>query len=485
MKTNTSAPYAAQAINWWIPIKPKSLRVRLALLAALLLCFIQLVLSAAFYTFTSSWLLNQIDQNLLTTATQVAASIQGDNEPLENDDLEFEFVGDSEVTTAFLQEQHFFIRAIELNTGEILNSNATYDLNVTTQALNGDAGYETLALSAENNLLIRVYTLPLVDSPPYALQVGQSLDTVHQTQAQILRLLTVMVIATGVLALGSGWFLAHRALLPVSAITRTAREIGGKDLSQRIVMNLPDDELGQLAQTFNGMLDRIEAAFQRQRQFTADAAHELRTPLSIMQTGLDVVLSQSRSADEYHSTLENIHEEVLRLSQLTTHLLMLARVDAHTLTIEPHPIDLSLLLNTVTEQISIAAEQKQITLHCDIPAHMIIHADEDRLIQLTLNLLENAVKYTPIGGSITVKLSQSNHQVCFSIADTGMGIAPQHLTHIFDRFYRIDRARNRQQGGVGLGLAIAQQIVQLHHGSIHVVSQVGSGSEFTVTLPIS
>ena len=460
------------------------MRVRLALLAALLLCLIQLVLSIAFYGFTSNWLYQQVDQSLMTTATQIVAALH-DGEQLEADDLRFQFDVGNQATAAFLREQRFFIRAIDLSTGEILNGSTFYDVPVTEQARSSTANFETLDATSDDGTRIRVYTLPLEEGAQLALQIGQSLDEVSQTLAQILRLLLLMLVLTALLALVSGWFLANRALIPVNAITHTAQEIGEKDLSRRIAMNLPDDELGQLAQTFNRMLDRIEGAFHRKRQFTADAAHELRTPLSIMQTGLEVVLSQPRTAADYHTTLGTMREEVLRLSQLTTHLLMLARADAHTLTLERRPVDLSLLLHTITDQVALAAEQKQISLQRDIPPNIRLKADEDRLVQLVLNLLENAVKYTPAGGSITVKLGESNGEVNFSVADTGIGIAPQHLPHIFDRFYRADKARSRQQGGVGLGLAIAQQITQLHGGNIAVVSQLGVGSEFTVTLPSS
>jgi heavy metal sensor kinase len=430
-----------------------------------------LALSAAFYRFTSNWLLYQVDQNLMTTAAQIAAALD-DGEPMEAEDFQF-----GAGSAAFLRERRFFIRVFDRGTGDILDTSYSDDAPVTAQARNGSAAFETL------DSLIRVYTLPLRNSQQLALQVGQSLEAVNQTQTQILRLLGLMLVATALLALASGWFLANRALIPVNAITRTARDIGEKDLSRRIDMPLPEDELGQLAQTFNGMLDRIEGAFQRQRQFTADAAHELRTPLSIMQTGLDVVLAQKRTAKDYRTTLENMQEEVVRLSQLTTHLLTLARTDSHTLLIVLRRVDLSLLLNTVADQVMVAAEQKQITLQRDIPPSIYVEADEDQLIQLALNLLENAVKYTPVGGSVTVKLAKSNGQVCLSITDTGVGISAEHLPHLFDRFYRIDGSRNRAQGGFGLGLAIAQQIAHLHGGEIKVDSQMGIGTRFTVILP--
>ena len=437
-------------------------------------------MSAAFYGITSLWLHQQVDESLLTTATQVAAALD-DGEPLEAEDLRFPL--GNEATAALLRQRQFFIRVIDLDTGEILGESAFHDLPVT--ARKGGVGFETLAAPSGGDSLIRVYTLPLESSPPFALQVGQSLDEVHQTQSQILRLLLVMLVATALLASASGWFLANRALKPVNAITRTAREIGEKDLSRRIAMNLPNDELGRLAQTFNGMLDRIEGAFQRQRQFTADAAHELRTPLSIMQTGIDVVLSQERSPAQYRAALESVQEEVQRLTTLTVNLLTLARADAHTLTLKRQHMDLSILVNTVLDQLAPLAEQQNVTIQRHIAPQLPLYADEDRLIQLALNVIENGIKYTPAGGCITVTVAQDAGQARFSVADTGPGIPPAHLPHIFDRFYRLDRSRNREQGGFGLGLAIAQHIVHLHGGEITVNSQVGVGTQFTVTLPFN
>ncbi len=463
---------------------PKSLRVRLALLAALLLGMIQFILGIVFYSVTSNWLLNQVDQSLMTTASQVAATLH-ENDVMEGDNLNFQFNDGNEATDTFLRERQFFIRLINTRTGGILDESANYDITVTQQALASGTGFETLQITSAPERLIRVYTLIVNDKESLALQIGQSLDEVTRTQAEMGRLLGLMFITTAFLALVTGWFLADRALIPVGAITQTAQNISEQDLDRRIIINLPNDELGRLAQTFNKMLDRIEEAFRRQRQFTADAAHELRTPLAIMQTGVEVILAQERSPMQYRATLETVQEEVQRLTTLTGNLLMLARADARTLPLDRHRMDLSLLLNTVADQMTLAADQKHISIQRDIPPDININADEDRLIQVALNLLENAVKYTPYGGSMTIKLSHSPHQVCFSIIDTGTGIAPEHLSRIFDRFYRADRARTRHQGGVGLGLAIAQQIVQLHDGNIKVVSQLDIGSEFTVTLPTS
>ncbi len=474
----------ARVINWWTRLSPKSLRARLALLSALLLCLIVLVIGLIFYALTSEWLLAQIDQTLTVTGNQVATGLIDPEEPLPIQPLPAQQTAATEAAQAFLQEQGYFVRVLNLETGAILIRSTAFDPPL-PEASRRDGPYlETLSIGAEA-APVRVYTLPMPRVQPYAVQVGQSLEELQETQGQMLRLLAFMLIPAATLAAFSGWLLAQRALIPVNVITQTAQAISQDDLSRRIQPGLPDDELGRLAQTFNHMLDRVQSAFTRQQQFTADAAHELRTPLSIMQTGLDVTLAQPREAEAYRTMLESMREEVRRLGQLTGQLLLLARADAHTLPFEPRPTDLSLLLHTVVDQIEVAAGEKQIALRRDIPTGCQLMGDEDRLIQLMLNLLENAVKYTPEGGTITVTLQQVPGYVHFSICDTGIGIPPEHLEHIFDRFYRVDRGRSRQQGGVGLGLAIAHQIARLHGGEITVTSQPGQGSTFTVRLPVS
>lgn len=204
-----------------------------------------------------------------------------------------------------------------------------------------------------------------------------------------------------------------------------------------------------------------------------------------MQTGIDVVLSQARDAAQYRAALEAVQEEAQRLTSLTVGLLTLARADSHTLTLNREVTDLSLLINTVIDQVTAVAEQKQITIQREIVPCLALNMDEGRIIQLALNLIENAVKYTPEGGAVTVIVVQTGDTVSLSVADTGPGIPPEYLPRVFDRFYRTDRSRSRDQGGVGLGLAIAQHIAQLHGGEINVWSQVGVGTRFTVTLPVS
>lgn len=460
-----------------------SLRVRLTLWVLGLLCLIQLLVSIIFFMAASQWLQDQIDRSLFVTATQIATVISEDGDQLEQRDINFQFNEGGVATQAFLSEQQFFVRLIDRTTGEIIETSSINDVPLTLDTQLTNNFYETIPLEQSDS--IRIYTVALQQNQQFAIQVGVSLNGLIATQGQILRLLILAFGITAVCALLSGWFVGTRALIPIEGITRTAQEINAQDLNQRLDIQSSDDELQQLTQTFNDMLDRIQQAFHQQQQFTADAAHELRTPLSIMQTGLDVVLSQKRTADRYQASLESMREEVQRLSQLANTLLMLARADADELPIYKHKIDFSLLLETVIDQLSIVAEDKHIHVERLISPSIELYADEDRLIQVALNLLENALKYTPIGGTVRVKTNVTGINVQFSISNSGSKIPEKELKNIFDRFHRVDSSRNRSQGGFGLGLAISKQIIELHDGTIQALSDEDSGTQFTVILPTS
>jgi len=447
-----------------------------------LLSSIQVVLSFAFFQITSQWLTTQFDENLKTVSVQVSGTLE-DVENADEDDINFQFDESSIASVTYLRDRLFFIRVIDLSTGAILDESQRYPIPVHIPA-NAQA-IETFALQSDPQQVVRIFTQRFGQNDQYGLQVGQSFNDVLNTQRQILRLLIVSVGLTAVLSALSGWFLAQRALQPVKALTRIAHEINERDLSRRITTPMPDDELGQLSGVFNQMLDRIEAAFQRQKQFTADAAHELRTPLSIMQTGLDVALEQERTSNVYQNVLENLRGEVVRMTHLTTSLLMLARSDTQQMALKRQPTDLSLLLHTTADQFTAAANYKHIIISRHISASIVVNVDEERFIQLALNLLDNAIKYTSEGGMITVTLIRLDGRVRFDISDTGIGIPTDQLAQIFNRFYRVDRARTRAQGGFGLGLAIARQIVELHSGTITASSQIGIGTTISVTVPIS
>jgi heavy metal sensor kinase len=280
-----------------------------------------------------------------------------------------------------------------------------------------------------------------------------------------------------------GLFLAERALKPVQRITETAQKIEGSDLSQRIDVKT-DDELGRLAATLNDMIGRLEESFNRQRQFTADASHELRTPLAIMQAEATLALSKERTPDDYRKALETISQESDYMSSVIGKLLFLARSDAGKEQLSFEDVDIKELITGLSANIEALAQDKGIKFTVDAKETLTVSGDKVKLRQLFINILENAVRYTPANGNIAVSLVQKDANAVVTIADTGIGIPPEHLPHIFERFYRVDKARARADGGVGLGLAIAKIIAESHKGTIAVASEVGKGTTFTISIPL-
>lgn len=347
------------------------------------------------------------------------------------------------------------------------------------------AGFSTVRISGEP---WRVYTTR-VEAPwahsAYMLQVARPLSVVDGTLHRVAGILVLGIpLVLFVAALG-GVFISGRALDPIDRVTRLAREVGAEDLSRRLNLNLPDDEVGRLARTFDDMLTRLEAAFEREKRFTQDAAHELRTPLTVMKGTIDVALSRPRDAADYRAALLETETQVDRLIHLAESLLVLARVESGKLDLNVEPLDIAALVRGLVEQLQPVAEAKGVSIHYDGPGMLPFLGDQDRLIRLFLNLLDNAVKHTPAGGDVTAEVTARPGSVEVAIKDTGPGIPPEHLPHIFERFYRVDKARSRSEGGVGLGLAIAKHIAQLHGGDIRVASTLRKGSVFTVSLPVS
>jgi signal transduction histidine kinase len=352
---------------------------------------------------------------------------------------------------------------------------------------------------------MRVLTLPVTDNERIvgALQVGLAIEDIGGTMKALLKVMLVLAPAMLVLASGGGLFLANRALRPIDRITRTAQRIGAEDLSQRIGLRGPDDEVGRLAHTFDAMLARLQAAFEQQRRFAADASHELRTPLTAMIGQIDVALDRQRDAESYRAALAGVREQAQRLARLSNDLLFLARSDAQPLRHPREQIDLGALLPAIIAQVEPLAQARQQTIAFEQAAPLTICGNEDEIIRLFLNLLDNAIRYTSPGGSITVEAAQIadcrlqiaddvhpqsaiynlQSAIRVRVSDTGPGIAPEHLPHLFDRFFRIDRGRSRAQGGSGLGLAIGESIVRAHGGRLVAESVVGKGSTFTVILP--
>jgi heavy metal sensor kinase len=312
--------------------------------------------------------------------------------------------------------------------------------------------------------------------------VGTSLA---KTTAQLHQLAFALVLIGGgivIVGFAVGWWLATRALRPIEEISRAAQDIAAGDLSQRINASETESELGQLAAVLNSTFARLDMTFAQQKQFTSDAAHELRTPVSVILTQIQSTLNKERSGAEYRETLEACQRAALRMKKLVESLLELARLEAGQSTGRREPMDLSRCAAECVELVRPLADERKIRLHPEL-AVAPCSGDADQLTLVITNLLTNAVRYTQEGGEVRITTRCENGSAIVTVSDNGPGIAAEHLPRIFDRFYRADTARTSSQGRTGLGLAITKSIVEAHGGTIEVTSEPRRGSAFTVRLP--
>jgi heavy metal sensor kinase len=314
------------------------------------------------------------------------------------------------------------------------------------------------------------------------LPADDAVDTLRQFRSYLLMFAPLLLLV----AAAVGYWMSRRALSPVDAIVQTARSVGAGSLNSRLQKLDTGDELQRLSDTLNEMLDRIEAAFLRITQFTADASHELRTPVSLIRTEAELALRRSRSEREYQESLRHILLEAERTTGLIEQLLTLARADSGRETLHLESVDLVEMLRNVADgwkQVA-AIRDVQFSTHIHDP-HAFVNGDQGLLRRLIDVLLDNAFKYTSSPDCVSLRLEVKDDQALISVEDSGVGIPPEEQSKIFERFYRVDKARSRAQGGIGLGLSIAQWIVTQHNGSISVESDAGKGSVFRVALPVT
>ncbi len=296
----------------------------------------------------------------------------------------------------------------------------------------------------------------------------------------------VIPIAIFLASLG-GYFLARKSLAPVVAMSSQAGRISAKNLHERLPIQNAKDELGRLAASFNDLLERVDQSFERQRRFMSDASHELRTPAAILRGESEVALSRTeRPAEEYRESLAVLHAEAQRLTQIVEDLFTLTRADAGQYPLSPHEFYLDELVADCTHAARSLASAKQISLTCEVPEELPIRADEALLRGMILNLLDSAIKYTPAGGRVTVSCGRSGAEYALSVTDSGEGIPGDLQQRVFERFFRVDKARTRSEhdgGGAGLGLSIARWIAEAHHGRLILARSDSSGSTFSALLP--
>lgn len=307
--------------------------------------------------------------------------------------------------------------------------------------------------------------------------LGDIQDALQASTRTLLRLLPVALLLSGLV----GLFLTSRALLPVRRLREAADRIQAENLSQRLPVP-GSDEFSELAHTFNELLDRLERAFRQQARFTADASHELRTPLTVLRGNVSLALGRQRSPQEYRETLERVQHAAGQMSGLVEDLLLLARADAGQLLVDAQPVALGEVLAGAVAAVP-GREVGVAGLPTDAP--LTLRGNQGLLTTLFANLLRNADRHTPAGGSVSLQVQCRPGQVAVTVADTGQGIAPEHLPHVLERFYRVDDARSSDAGGTGLGLAICQSIAEAHGGSIEVASRPGRGTQVTVALPLA
>jgi heavy metal sensor kinase len=322
-----------------------------------------------------------------------------------------------------------------------------------------------------------------IDGRTYAVQVAAPLRDLQQGLNDALWVLIPMFPIALLLASACGYWVSRRALAPVDRITQTARTVTAENLAQRLEVPPTGDELARLSETLNEMIGRLESSFHKISQFTADASHELRTPLAIVRTTAEVAL-RAPTNDEHREALEQIVAEVGRTSQLLDNLLVIAKADAGS-ELRKTRVDAALVAREAAAEIAVLARMKHIDFVIDLPdAPVCVMADPQALRRLFLILLDNAVKYTAVAGRVELTLEEREGDAWIRVRDTGIGIPADDQPLIFDRFYRVDRARSRSHGGAGLGLAIGRWIVGVHEGEIFVESELDRGSLFSVRLPV-
>jgi heavy metal sensor kinase len=293
--------------------------------------------------------------------------------------------------------------------------------------------------------------------------------------------LPVLVLFGGLL----GWFLTRQALQPLQEVVRASESITGSNLSLRIPLREAGDELDRLIDTFNRMIERLENSFQQMRQFTADVSHELRTPITAVRGQLEVALMTARGEEQLRDAILTALDEAERLSNFVKAMLQLSQAESGQLVLKKARQDLCLVIRNILEQFHIPAEEAGLRLAADLPAECVAEVDRIQLERLLSNLLSNAIKYTPAGGTIRVDLWANPHRVEIAVEDTGRGIPNEHLSHIFDRFYRVPSTDSSSSRGIGLGLSFVAWIAKAHGGRIDVASTPGKGSRFVVTLPLT
>ncbi|MFN8459196.1 MAG: ATP-binding protein [Anaerolineae bacterium] len=471
-----------------------NIRLRLTLWYTAILTLIMVIFGAAVYLGLSRSLMNTLDNHLKREAAQMIGGLKFEHAEAEHEEGDDHRSGSTkrQLEVRYRPEEGVLWRILDDQGRPLIDPGYLAQVPPGPWVITSSQTSLNYAL-LPNQTPIRVYSVPFVLEGQGAgiVQVAESYAHIQEVEQQLWLLMAIAIPFMLLAAGAGGWFLAARALNPIDHITQAARQISADDLHQRLNLKLPNDEVGRLAVTFDQMLARLEDSFERQKRFIADASHELRTPLTILKGDVEVALNRPRSAAEYRDTLEMVNQTTDRMSALVEELFLLARADNHQYPLQLQAFNLPELLADQIDSLMPRAAEKKLSLTLDAPDKLTLVADPAKLARLFLNLIDNAIKYSRPGDSITVTASAQSDQTRITIADTGPGIPPEHLPYLFERFYRVDKARSRHgtaetqnSSGAGLGLSIAAWLAKAHGGRIEVASQVNQGATFTIWLPL-
>jgi signal transduction histidine kinase len=443
-----------------------------------------LVLSGAvLHILLERYLYNNVDDQLRVQSAQVHGTLNPQEIP---DPLDYEVIHSNLPPINEFASPGIYIQLIDQNGNVVVKSSnlgeqeLPVNLSLIEQGFDGNVAVQTV--SAGDSVRVRIMVSPLyLRDQVLLLEVAQSLNHIDTTMSQVRWALVASILLALALAAISGGALVRNALSPVSQLVRTARSIeASSDLTRRVGYKGPLDEIGELATTFDHMIEHLDQVFQSQKDFVADASHELRGPLTVIRGNLDL-LRRNLSEEDRGESVRAIQQETARMVKIVDDLLLLAEVQS-TQPAQEQEVALKEIVLEETSRARTLAGKKEIVIGRQ--EDLVITGDTQRLKQLLANLVDNAIKATSEQGTITLSLFKDGEWARLEVADTGIGINPEHLTHLFDRFYRVDKARSRVSGGTGLGLAIVKGIAEQHGGKVSATSEPGKGSTFSVWLKL-
>jgi heavy metal sensor kinase len=464
--------------------RPRSIRAQLVTLYVVTISFIFVCFGGYTYWGFKQYLINSLREGFVRRAHQIASTILSDI-PQKGE----AYVG-TEIQARYAPELNERVIRVTDETGRTIYASRNADallpplpVDFSQDSLETTAVRRREELPGKEALQVVATGYQVPNGDRYVVEVaGTENDVSIALDGLLLTLSLGLPMFVGLSSIGA-YVLLGRALRPVDEIVRSAERITLRNLSQRLVVPATGDEVERLSLALNRMIERLDESYQVTSRFSADASHELRTPLTIMRGELEAILQQENLDEEEMQQIATVLEEAERLTQIVEGLLAISRLEAGETQLNKDPVDLSKLMTTTVEQMAPLAEDKSITLDTEAVLDVMVEANEVRLKQVIVNLLDNAIKYTPEGGKIRVEVKVDNLEAILEVIDNGIGISPEALPHIFKRFYRSEQVQARKARGTGLGLSMVHTILEAHGGSIKVDSNENKGSTFRVSLP--